>query len=109
MRLLQATMSISAVQGLIGTLLGVAAIISGLSIPPERELVFRAFVISVMFVVTVFLLTHKDAIGGMDTKTKFKYTIFTVYASGISLLLYLNAFEFVVIFDTLTTEKKLMI
>lgn len=106
MKLSETVKSISAVQGLIGALPGLVAIIWGLSIPPERELLFRSFAIAVMFVVTVLLLTHKREIGSLDIKTKIKSTVFAIVLSGISLILYLSAYEFVVISDTITTESN---
>lgn len=106
MKLLEMCKSIWAVQGLIGALPGLAAIISGLGMPPDREFLFRAFVISVTFLVTSFLLTHKSIIGVLEAKTKFKYAVVAVSLSGVSLVLYLNAIDFVVIRDTLTIGNR---
>ena len=107
MKLSDAFKSISAVQGLIGALPGLAAISWGLGILPERELLFRSFVVSVMFVITVFLLTHKREIESLDVKTKIKYTVLAVGLSGISLILYLNAYGLVVVSDSITINWEM--
>ena len=105
MNIAEATKLISGVQGLIGALPGLAAILGGLGVPPSRGLLFGAFIVSIMFVVTVFCLTHKREIIGLERGKKVKYAAIAAVVSGASLLVYLNIFDLVVIPDTLTTTE----
>jgi len=105
MNIAEATKKISAVQGLIGALPGLAAIFAGLGVPPDRGLLFGAFIISIAFVVTVFCLTHKSEIIGLERGKKVRYAAIAAAVSGASLLIYLNIYAFVVISDPLNISE----
>ena len=104
MKLSEVTKKISALQGFIGILPGLAVIIAGLGILPGRELLFRSFVVSVLFVVTIVVLASKDEILGLNKNAMIRNAAVGLLISGVSLLIYLILFDLVVVKDTLTTD-----
>lgn len=104
MKLSDVTKRISFVQGFIGALPGLVAIIAGLGILPDRELLFRSFIVAVLFIVTTLILASKDEILAISLSKKIRLVTICLVVSGLSLLLYLVLYDLVLMQDDLVVE-----
>ncbi|WOF74444.1 hypothetical protein QMT40_002096 [Parvibaculaceae bacterium PLY_AMNH_Bact1] len=99
------TKRVSAVQGFIGILPGLAAILYGAGVPPERELLFGAFISALLFVVTILVLSLKREIFSLTTQKKVAWASICLAVSGIALLVYLSLLDHVLITDSLYRDQ----
>lgn len=90
---------IAEAQGLIGALPGLAAILAGLGTPPERELLFKAFVASVIFVSAILVIASKDGILAMGARKRNVIIILGLIISGMAMIFYIHLFDRILVSD----------
>jgi hypothetical protein len=90
---------VSAIHGLIGAVPGLAVMIYGLGIPPDREILFRGFTIAVVFATIVGTISYRPQINSMRAAQKLKWASVALTISGIAIVIFINFFSYSVVSD----------